>query len=249
MMELSQSAFLQACREEMAGERLRSGIGTLGEKTQHAVLKRFFGPEPESREVRVGPYVADVFGPEGIIEIQTRGFDRLRDKLDYFLQAAPVTVVYPVAAVKWLVKVREDGTAGARRKSPKRPGFCEILPEMYRIKPLLGREGLGFCVLLLETEEFRLERPEIKVGRKRTACFERMPVRLLDALWLESLYDFRKLLPPGLPEEFTVKDFAPLAKLSCGKARAALNVLRTAGAVELAGKKGRAYLYKAGGKI
>ena len=237
MMELSQSAFLQACREEMGEERLRAGIGTLGEKTQHAVLKRFFGPEPESREVRVGPYVADVFGPEGIVEIQTRGFDRLRDKLDYFLQAAPVTVVYPVPAVKWLVRVQEDGTAGTRRKSPKRPGFCEILPELYRIKPLLGREGLRFCVLLLETEEFRLKRPEIKVGRRRTVCFERMPIRLLDALWLERPADYSRLLPPGLPGEFTVRDFTRPAKLSRQKAQAALNVLRTVGAVELAGKR------------
>lgn len=244
-MELDRSAFLQACQEEMAGGRLRAGIGTLGEKSQHAVLKRFFGPDPQSREVRVGPYVADIFGPEGIIEIQTRGFDRLRDKLGYFLQAAPVTVVYPVPAVKWLVKVRGDGSAGPRRKSPKRPGACEILPELYRIKPLLGREGLRFCVLLLEVEEFRLERPERQVGRKRTACFERMPIRLLDALWLCCPGDFRQLLPEGLPGEFTVKDFAGPAGLSRQKAQAALNVLRTVGAVELAGKQGRAYLYRA----
>lgn len=243
-MELGKSAFLQACREEMAGGRLRAGIGTLGEKTQHAVLKRFFEPDPQNREVRVAPYVADIFGAEGIIEIQTRGFDRLRDKLGYFLQAAPVTVVYPVPAVKWLVKVQEDGAPGPRRKSPKRPGVCEILPELYRIKPLLGREGLQFCILLLEVEEFRLERPERKVGRKRTACYERMPIQLLDALWIRGLGDFCQLLPEGLPGTFTVKDFAGPARLPHQKAQAALNVLRTVGAVELAGKQGRAYLYQ-----
>lgn len=243
-MELTQSGFLRACREEMAGARVPGGIGTLGEKTQHAVLKRFFGPEEGSREVRVGPYVADVFGPEGIVEIQTRGFDRLREKLDFFLQAAPVTVVYPVAAVKWLIKVQEDGTLGKRRKSPKQPGVCEILPEMYRVKPLLGREGLRFCVLLLEVEEYRLERAGAKVGRKRTACYERMPVRLLDAVWVRSAGDYHRLLPEGLPEAFTVKDFAGPAKLPQGKAQAALNVLRSVGAVEVVGKSGRAYLYK-----
>ncbi len=244
-MELTQSAFLRACREEMAGERRRDGIGTLGEKTQHAVLKRVFGPEEACREVRVGPYVADVFGPEGIVEIQTRGFDRLREKLAYFLQAAPVTVVYPVAQVKWLVKVQEDGTLAPRRRSPKKPGPCEILPELYRIKPLLGQEGLQFCVLLLEVEEYRLERPEMKVGRKRTTCYERMPVSLLGTVWLRRAEDFARLLPEGLPEEFTAQEFAKVAKLSLGKARAGLNVMRAVGAVELAGKKGRAYLYKA----
>lgn len=243
-MNLTQSAFLDACREEMAGERLRSGIGTLGEKTQHAVLKRLFGPGESSREVRVGPYVADVFGPEGIVEIQTRGFDRLREKLALFLQAAPVTVVYPVAQVKWLIKVQEDGSLGARRKSPKRPGPCEILPELYKIKPLLGREGLSFCVLLLEVEEYRLERAEVKVGRKRTACYERMPVALLDSVWLREPEDFGRLVPEGLRQEFTAREFAKPARLSLGKAQVGLNVLRSVGAVELSGKKGRAYLYR-----
>lgn len=243
-MELTQDAFLGACRDELAGQRLRAGIGTLGEKTQHAVLKRLFGPGDSSREVRVGPYVADVFGPEGIVEIQTRGFDRLRDKLAYFLQAAPVTVVYPVAQVKWLVKVREDGELGPRRKSPKRPGPWEVLPELYKIKPLLGQEGLCFCVLLLEVEEYRLERQEMKVGRKRTACYERMPVSLLGSLWLREAADFTRLLPEGLPEEFTAKDFSQAARLPLGKAQVSLNVLRSAGAVELAGKKGKAFLYK-----
>ena len=244
-MELDTSAFLQACQEEMAGQRQRTGIGTLGEKTQHAVLKRFFGPDPQSREVRVGPYVADIFGPEGIIEIQTSGFDRLRDKLAYFLQAAPVTVVYPVPALKWLVTLQEDGSQAPRRKSPKRPGPWEVLPELYRIKHLLGQEGLRFCVLLLEVEEFRLERPGLRVGRKHTARYERMPVRLLGQVWLQAPADFCQLLPEGLPPAFTAPGFAKAARLPLQKARAGLNVLRAVGAVELAGKQGRAYLYRA----
>ncbi len=243
-MEVTESALLAACREEMAGERVRAGIGTLGEKTQHAVLKRLFGPEEESREVKVGPYVADVFGEEGIVEIQTRGFDRLREKLTYLLQAAPVTVVYPVPQVKWLIKVQEDGALGPRRRSPKRPGPWEILPELYRIKPLLGREGLTFCVLLLEVEEYRLERPQVKVGRKRTVRFERMPVSLLGQVWLRGAGDYGKLLPPGLSEGFTAKDFSKAAQLSLSGARAGLNVLRALGAVEVTGKKGRAYVYR-----
>lgn len=241
--DLTPEAFLRACREEMAGDRVRGGIGTLGEKTQHAVLKRFFGPGEGSREVRVGPYVADVFGEDGIVEIQTRGFDRLREKLEYFLQAAPVTVVYPVAAVKWLIKVQEDGTLGARRKSPKRPGACAVLPELYRVKHLLGREGLSFCVPLLEVEEYRLERPQVKVGRKRTACYERMPVSLLDMVWVRD-GNFSPLVPAGLPGEFTAKEFAKPAGLNARGAQVALHVLRTVGAVELAGKRGRAYVYR-----
>ena len=243
-MDIDASAFLQACREEMAAARMRQGIGTLGEKTQHAVLKRLFGPDEASREVRVGPYVADVFGPEGIVEIQTRGFDRLREKLPLFLQAAPVTVVYPVAQVKWLIKCQADGAMAPRRRSPRPGKAWDILPELYKIKPLLGAPGLAFCLLLMEVEEYRLERPSLQVGRKRTACYERMPVGLLGQVWLRNAGDFAGLLPPGLGEAFGSQEVARLGKTTRQKAQVGLNVLRAVGAVELAGKQGRANLYR-----
>ena len=62
----------------------------------HAALKSYYEPDFESREVKVGGFVADIVGENGIIEIQTRGFDRLGRKLDAFLEAVRVTVVYPV---------------------------------------------------------------------------------------------------------------------------------------------------------
>ena len=42
-----------------------SGIGTLGEKSVHAVLKAAYEPHGENREVAVGGYVADILGSLG----------------------------------------------------------------------------------------------------------------------------------------------------------------------------------------
>ena len=39
---MDQEHFLRACRQVMGEERERAGIGTLSEKTVHAVLKRYF---------------------------------------------------------------------------------------------------------------------------------------------------------------------------------------------------------------
>ena len=89
---MDEARFLAACGEALEDNR-QAGIGTLGEKTLHAALKRYFGPEERFREVAVGRYVADVMSPEGIIEIQTAGFGRLREKLAFFLPNSPVTVV------------------------------------------------------------------------------------------------------------------------------------------------------------
>lgn len=238
---MDRTRFLRACGEALEAERGRGGIGTLGEKAQHAALKRYFDPDPSHHEIRVGPYVADIRNEGGFVEIQTRQFFRLRKKLEYFLDLAPVTVVYPVPALKWVIWLDGEGNPSPRRKSPKRPTACAILPELYQIKPLLGREGLSFRVLLLEAEDYRLRTAEGKRGSTR---FERLPVALLDEIPLESPEDFRRLVPEPLPEEFTAREFAREAKLTAKEASVSMNVLAAAGAVELRGKRGRAYLYR-----
>ncbi len=70
-----------------------------------------------------------------------------------------------------------------------------------------------------------------------------MPVSLLDVVWMGE-GDFSPLVPEGVTGEFTAKEFGKAAGLSLGKAQTGLNVLRAVGAVELAGKRGRAYLYR-----
>ena len=76
--------------------REKSGIGTLGEKTVHAILKNMYEPDDNYQEVAIEGYVADICNNDGIIEIQTRQLNKLRDKLSVFLQDYHVTVVYPL---------------------------------------------------------------------------------------------------------------------------------------------------------
>ena len=90
---MDKTAFLLACHKVMEEGRQNRGIGTLGEKTLHAVLKHYFDPREEHHEIRVGSYVADIRNEKGVFEIQTRGFDRLRGKLEVFLPEAPVTEI------------------------------------------------------------------------------------------------------------------------------------------------------------
>ena len=80
--------------------RAESGIGSLSEGSLHHLLKFYFEPDADRHEVGVGRYFADILNEDGIIEIQTRALYRLSPKLDAFLPLYPVTVVYPVAAVK-----------------------------------------------------------------------------------------------------------------------------------------------------
>lgn len=113
--------FLQARKEALGRVGGAGGIGTLSEKALHAALKSYYEPDFESREVKVGGFVADIVGENGIIEIQTRGFDRLGRKLDVFLEAACVTVVYPVVPKRGLCWVDpETGEISEKRNHRKR---------------------------------------------------------------------------------------------------------------------------------
>ena len=90
---MNEETFKQACRRVRDGNQQALGIGTLGEKTLHAVLKYGYEPQEENHETKIGGYVADIVGENGIIEIQTQGFDRLRKKLSAFLEVCDVTAV------------------------------------------------------------------------------------------------------------------------------------------------------------
>lgn len=241
---MDQTAFLLACQAEMDTGHRQQGIGTMGEKSVHAVLKRYLDPDGEHHEVKCGPYVADVRNDQGFFEIQTRGFYLLQKKLTYFLEQGPVTVVYPAAAVKWLIWLDRDGKSFSRKKSPKKATRYSILPELYGIKSLLGREGLSFYIPLMEVEEYRLRNSDETGKRRKAVKFDRMPVALLDELWLREASDFQKLIPESLPEKFTAKEFAAAGGIPQRQASVSLNVLRTVGAAEQCGKMGRAYLYR-----
>lgn len=235
--------FAAACEAALTGDRARQGIGTLGERSLHAALKEYFRGDGDETEVPVGRFVADIRGPGGITEVQTRDFNRLRGKLEHFLPLGPVTVVYPIPALKWLVWLGEDGSATPRRKSPKQAQACEVLPELSKIKPWLGHENLRLCLVFLEVEEYRLQNGWGNNGKRGSTRYERLPLALLGELWVQSLSDYQQLLPAGLPEEFTAKEFAKAGKLAPKKASFALGTLREAGTIRQVGKRGRAFLY------
>ena len=77
----------EAAKNRVIGiNRERQGIGTLSEKTVHAVLKNYYAPDTDMHEIPIENFVADIFTGTEIIEIQTRSFQVMRRKLDAFLK-------------------------------------------------------------------------------------------------------------------------------------------------------------------
>lgn len=225
-------------------EKKKDGIGTLSEKTLHSVVKNYYEPHPENQEIKVGGYVADIVGENGIIEIQTRTFDKMRKKLTTFLEVCDVTVVYPVSGIKWILWIdKQTGEVTKKRKSTRKGIPQDIFFELYKIKPFLDNDRLHFKIPLLETEEYRYLDGWSKDRKKGSSKGDRIPVDILDEININKKEDFNKLMPASLPEIFTVKDFSEALKINDRYGWTALDVLTKVGVVKKAGKKGNANLY------
>lgn len=221
------------------------GIGTLGEKTLHSILKHYVEPDISCHEIRVSGYVADIMTETGIIEIQTRQFNKLRKKLPCFLQDHQVTVVYPVAETKYLVWL--DGTTGEvskKRKSPKTGKPWDVFFELYKIKELLTHPNLTLHIVLLELVEYRFLDGWNDTGKKGSTRHDRVPTQITGEVRVTSPEEYALLIPAPLGQHFTSKDFKKASGLTLKAAQTALNVLYAVGAVQRTGKSGNAHIYE-----
>ena len=189
--------------------------------------------------------MADIYTDGEIIEIQTRQFNKLRDKLQAFLPLYPVTIVYPIPREKWLIWIDEEsGSLSQKRKSPKRGNAYMIFPELYKIKMFLKDENLRIRPVLLDMEEYRLLNGWSKDKKKGSSRFDRIPTVLVEEVEINCPKDYMQFVPYDLPEQFTTKSFAKAAHISTSLAQTTLNILYHVGVVERVGKQGNLYLYE-----
>lgn len=233
-------------RELVFGKNfLQHGIGSLAEKSQHAVLKNYYCPNPSCQEINLGRFVADISDEDGITEIQTSGFGKMRNKLAFFLKNYPVRIVYPVAVQKWICWVDpETGEVGSRRRSPKKNAELSLFRELYSILDLLWPSNLSITLALLECEEYRLLDGWGAGGKRGSNRAEMVPLHLLGEVLLQKPQDLMQLLPEGLPPVFTSSDMRSLTRLSPRQTSYLILVLHRLGLIERCGKDGRFYLYQ-----
>ncbi len=245
----NESDFFRACfAADAEAARASGGIGTLSEKKMHSVIKYFIEPDASKHESRVGNSIVDVKNESGIFEVQTASFNVLRKKLPLLLISDCVTVVYPIPLEKHIVKLNAaTGEIGKRRKSPKRGSFFDAFFELYKLAEVIEHNNLNILLLLVDTDEYRLENAPVKKRgcrrRSTTERFERIPVALRGSILICGQQGWRTLLPTSLRTEFTSAELAAYAQIPRKTAQTALRVLSKVGAVHLIGKRGRMNLY------
>ena len=220
------------------------GIGTMGEKTVHAVVKCYMEPDEDYHETWLGNYVADIFRGDRVTEIQTGSFQALRGKLSVFLPQYRVTVVHPVPGIKTLCWVDpETGAERSRRRSSKIGTPQMAFPELYKIRPFLQDPNLSIVILMIDMEEIKLLDGYGPDHKKHATKYDRIPVALREELVLTCPEDYRMLIPYEL-ERFTSADFARAVRLPRPDATNALQILHEMGVVERVGKQGNSYIYE-----
>ncbi len=241
---INQEKFDTARKKIIGVDRQRLGIGTLAEKSVHAILKNYYEPDEDRQEIPIDNYVADIYADGEIIEIQTRQFDKLRGKLSCFLAQYPVTIVYPIPRQKWLIWIDEEsGELSARRKSPVKGNPYMAFAELYKIKMFLKDPNLRIRLVLLDMEEYRLLNGWSKDRKKGSSRYDRIPLELVEEVEITRLEDYMQFVPYELEDTFTSREFARAAHIPVPLAQTVLHILYHVGIVTRVGKKGNQYVY------
>lgn len=211
---MQQNQFKYAKEKVVGTQRQRLGIGTLSEKTVHAVLKNYYAPDENLHEISIENYVADIYTGTEIIEIQTRQFYKMRDKLTTFLPLHPVTIVFPICRENWLNWIdKESGEIIRRRKSPIKGTVYHVFPELYRIKLFLKEPNLKIRLVMMDMEDYRLANDTSRGKKKDFVKVDRVPLCLISETEIKGMRDYRQFIPSELTNTFTVKDFAKAARI------------------------------------
>lgn len=215
-------------------------IGVLSEKTLHKTIKNLYEPNHLYQEIKIDNYYVDICKENNIIEVQTKQFNKFRDKITYLLSLNKykINIVYPVFTSKMIYNI-SNGEISDPKRSPKKFRIPEVFHELYMIKQLLGHKDLMITLLLFEINEYR----EITNNRRGYVCYDRVPTKLVDEIVLKDNKDYIKLLPSDLNETFTSKEICLKTKTNVKYVNKMLNVMKYLNVVEVVGKDGRKLLY------
>ena len=69
---MNQKRFEEAKNKIIGVDRQRLSIGTLSEKTVHAILKNYYEPDEDKQEIPIENFVADIYADEQIRRIMIK---------------------------------------------------------------------------------------------------------------------------------------------------------------------------------
>jgi hypothetical protein len=221
-----------------------ASIGSLNEKSLHAALKAWCLQPGDRTEVPVGGYIIDIVRGDLLIEVQTRNFSAIKDKLLTLTRQRPVRLIYPIAQQKWIVKLPTDGHGRQRRrKSPKRGTLFQVFEELVSFPELLANPNFSLHIVSIQEEEVRRHDKRRGWRRKEWITHERRLLHVMEEHFFENPEDMAFLIPANLPDMFTTADLANALNMSRRFARKMAYCLDRMNLLTRIGKRGNAKVY------
>jgi len=220
------------------------GIGTLQERSLHAAIKSLYeGPEAQL-EVAIEGYVIDVVLDDLLIEIQTRNFTAIKDKLFALMKNHRIRLVYPIPVEKWIVRQSPDGNSEIRRRrSPKKLGIANLFEELVSIPTFLLHKNFSLEVILIREEEIRIQDGKGSWRRNGWSSIDRKLLDVIERHLYNEPSDFLHLIPDTLQKPFTSSELAEAIKIPKRIAQKMTYCMRKMGTLKIAGKERNAFLY------
>lgn len=213
------------------------GIGTRNERSLHASLKEWYARPGDLFEVPLEGFFIDIVREGQLIEIQTRNFSAIGDKLRRLLERHRVHLVFPVPQEKWVVQVSAGGEHRlSRRKSPHRGSVFHLFDELVRLPDLVGHPRFSLEVLLIGEEEIRCRDGKGSRRRKGVSVQDRCLLDVRQQIRFIRPADFVMLLPAGLEQPFSNKHLADALRVPVYRAQKITYCLRKMGVIGVGGK-------------
>jgi hypothetical protein len=249
--EERQYRFRRICENAMRERREQgtAGIGTLAEKWQHIILKRYLSENTAEHEIPVEGtrFVSDVRIGNEVYEVQTGSFSPMKKKISHYLENTDlsVTVVHPIPKNRRVSWINPETLDISKPSLSPRHGRAEaLLGELYPLIPYLQNPRLRFHILLIDAQDFKLLNPRSKNPKKGGGRFERIPINLIEERFFSSPDDYRSFLPEKLVGAFTVKEFSQATGIRGRDAYSAVRVLAALGLLRSAPPIGRSMAFE-----
>lgn len=211
----------------------------------HTALKNWYAQTGDLIEAEVDGYRIDIVHDNVLIEIQTKHFYHIRDKLNSLLVKHHVHLVFPIAQEKWILRLGDDHQfKNSRRKSPKHGRVEHIFDELIRFPDLIAHPNFSLEILMTNEEELWVNDGKGSWRRGGWSIQDRKLLKVVDRIILATPGDLRSLLPRSLPQSFTTHDLAKSIPLRQSLARKMAYCLRQSAVISVSGKQGRSYLYQ-----
>ena len=244
---MSAASSSAAERPESVGVATRVGIGELNERSLHKALKARYAPPGSTTEHPVDGFVADVMFDGHLVEVHTGNFSSLRRKLPRLLDRFPLTLVYPIAVDRYIVKPpAEPGAKERRRKSPKHGSVFQVFEPLTSIPELLGHPNMTLDIALVVEDAVRIWHPRARRRRGGWRTVDRRLVDVVETVTVNHMSDLFQLLDDRLPPHFTTLDLANVMASPRRLGQQAAFCLRRGGVIEICGKEGNALVYRRG---